>query len=162
MLRKFNIKLMLMALALCLSGSFVGKPVTAYANGARSTESGGSGSSEDGNLGEYSSKLDIKVGDDGEITGESVPGSGSNSKNQTIKTGNKIINIITTVYTLVAAGAGIVLGIIFIVHAVSLGKNGTNPQGKSQAVNGLILTFVAAALTGGSAIFVALFFNVFR
>ena len=161
MIRKLNIKLMLMALALIFAGSFVHKPVVAYANGSRSTEASG-GSSEDGSLKEYSNKLDIRVDENGGgITGESVP-SGSETKNQTVKTGNKIINIITTIYTLVAAAGGIILGIVFIIHAVSLAKNGTNPQGKSQAVNGLILTGVAAALVGGSAIFVALFFNVFR
>ena len=116
---------------------------------------------EDGDLSDYSNKLQISVGEDGELTGDSII-DGDKSKNATVKTGNKILNILTALFSLVLGGAGIVLGIIFITHCVSLAKNGTSPQGKSMSVNGLILTGIAAALCGGAGVFIALFFNIFR
>lgn len=143
-------KALLMMMVLTMLGGLM--PFTMYHPHA--------GDNGDGELGDYSTKLEISVGDDGELSGSTV--SNGDAKGSTIKTGNKIIKIITTIYTLIAAGAAIVLAIIFIVHAVSLAKNGSNPQGKSMSVNGLILTGVAAALVGGSAVFVAVFFNVFR
>lgn len=116
---------------------------------------------EDGDLSEYSNKLQISVGENGELTGDSIV-DGDKSKNTTIKTGNKILNILATFFTLVLGGACIILAIIFIIHCVSLAKNATSPQAKSMSVNGLILTAVAAVLCGGTSVFIAMFFNIFR
>lgn len=165
--RKRFLLLSLMSVMCAFLTPFSGNnALVVHANGQKqqTTQAGSTqaGSTEQANLKDYSNKLNIGVDSNGNLTGQSISNSGKDSKDNTVRTGNKIIDILTTVYTLVAAGAAIVLAIIFIVHAVSLGKNASNPQGKSASVNGLILTGVGSALVGGSAVFVALFFNVFR
>lgn len=88
--------------------------------------------------------------------------SGKNGKDGTITTGNKILGTLSLVFTIVLAAASIILGIIFVIHCVSLAKDGNNPQGKSASINGLIMTAVAAVLCGGACVFLGMFFNVFR
>lgn len=105
------------------------------------------------------SNLNIQIGDDGELTGGIA---GTTDKKGTITTGNKILTTLRYILTFVIGGGSIIIAIFFVIHAVKLAKDGDNPQGKSASINGLILTAIAAALVGGTAIFMGLFFNLFK
>lgn len=121
---------------------------------------GGTGD-EKGIKGDEDANLNITLDENGNLTG-GITNKGTDGKGGTIDTGNKILETLSLVFTLVLAAAAIVLAIIFVVHCVSLAKDGNNPQGKSSSINGLIMTAVAAILCGGSAVFMGMFFNVFR
>lgn len=155
MITKKSFMMPLLMLCMLICGIMYGAvPVSANSRtGQASTEakntSQGIGGSEN---------VDISVDANGNLTGTTVDG----SKGGTIDTGNKILKTLTMILTLFMAGAAIVLAIIFICHSVNLGKNATNPNGKSSAVSGLIWTIIAAALCGGVAVFMGLFFNLFR
>lgn len=137
--------------------------IVAHANGAGGTGTDTSNSTDSdgkGITGDENATLNITLDKDGNLTGGIAGNEGGTTG--TVDTGNKILETLALVFTIVLAAASIILGIIFVLHCVSLAKDGNNPQGKSASITGLIMTAVAAVLCGGVGVFLGMFFNVFR
>lgn len=108
-------------------------------------------------------KDDIKIGDSsGGSIGVTIPG--LNDKPQSGGNGQKnfwdrILEKYKGVITGVAAVCTLTFLLIFILNFTKLGQSAGNPQMRSQAIMGLIISGIALACTGGVGLFFGFFYN---
>lgn len=136
-------RLLYVVMLLGLMLSFM-NPIVARANDAT------------GNIGD----MDVRIGDDGkmEITGRS--GMTTNTSSGTAWTNfiKKYRDFIVGV-----SGIGAVSMILFFIfQLLKLGGSAGNPQGRTQALTGLIWSGVAAAALGSVTIIVGFFYSALR
>jgi len=106
------------------------------------------------------SDVEVKISDDGVLTIE-----GNSGMTSATKSGAAWTSFITKYRNFIVgiSGIGAVSMILFfIMQLLKLGAAADNPQGRQQAITGLIWSGIAAALLGSVTIIVGFFYSALR
>lgn len=97
----------------------------------------------------------LKLGENGTITGCDTAGNMTTTGNNILGKGRTLVSMVTGV-------AAIVLLIIFIIKAVALARSGDNPSERQRAIQGLIYLFVGIALLGSASLITGMFWSFLK
>lgn len=93
------------------------------------------------------------------VNGKVVLNSGFNTQDDAF---SHIIEKYKTIITFFSAIGAITMVAIFIYSFIKLGATAGNPMERQKCITGLIVTGIATALLGSTALFVGLFYNAFK
>lgn len=143
---RFMLVMLLMAMIMpAVSGKLVSKN---HATGSTTQDS----TTQDSEIGD----VDVSMGDDGTI---SVTGFGDGNSESTW---NKIFKKYKVVIMGISGLGTLTFIIFFAISVLKLGASAENPQARSRALMGILVTGIAAALFGATTIILGLFWNALK
>lgn len=99
--------------------------------------------------------INVEMGNDG---GLSISGVENNKEGSW----NTLFQKYRTVISAILGLAALTMLVFFIMNLVKLGANSGNPQGRSQALFGILWTGLATAILGSLSLVVGLFYNAIK
>lgn len=109
----------------------------------------------EGNVGD----VNVTVGDDGQLT---VNGGGMSSSTKSGSAWTEFIKKYRNFIVGISGIGAVSMILFFVMNFMKLGANAGNPQGRSQAITGLVFSGLAAAGLGAVSIIVGFFYSALK